>query len=669
MNLDAAADEIAGIVMSRLKQAKQKRESKVVFQNKSFDVMLRQADEQYKKVWDPELSARIQATFGFCPVRYVSITNEKVNAARAWKTSLAVNAIDRIVTCVPTPEPDLDDFSRETIRQSIEADLRKRILERGNGVADTLLDANGKVEKVVKDFMVREAQKLKQVEQVRLVGVATEGAKRATTKMRDHIIQGGFRKAYNQITHNQFLYGMGIARFPSWTNVQVLNHSGKGTKRQFEMRPVFRSVNPVNFYSSDDSEELNECTGNTELSSVTKAQLVAMAKDKRYKKDAIETILTKFAETDRAWLSDNYTPGAKADYWGPDESIDLCIHEGFFNGQDLEKLGVKNISATDTINAHVVICGGMTILCEAEKAPGGLDRTYSIIPFHRIGSGIYDVAGIPHVIRDYEEQVNTLMQVFENNITWSTMPPLMKNSTVFKNPSDATNIRPGQQYEIADMYTGGSTPDPLRSMRTVSAQYHLIMSEINAIIKMADSASGIPSFAYSGQDYGKSSLGEFSARLSSAMRIVKEAALMEDTALENSWRALFHWLMENEKGFAEGMDVDLQIRGITGLLSEEEITRSRQAVLGMIMTGVDRGTIPKDIETYAVRRELEASGIPAAELGMDNAILDHATAMAAGMPSQPMAAGGQIPQLDGRSTGGMPPGAVLSPSGAETGIR
>jgi hypothetical protein len=394
-----------------------------------------------------------------------------------------------------------------------------------------------------------------------------------------------------------------------------------------------------------------------------------MAKDKRYKKETIETILTKFAETDRAWLSDNYTPGKKTDYWGPDESIDLCIHEGFFNGQDLEKLGVKNISATDTVNAHVVICGGMTILCEAEKAPGGIDRTYSIIPFQKIGSGIYDVAGIPHVIRDYEEQVNTLMQVFENNIAWSTMPPLMKNSTVFKNPSDATNISPGQQYEIADMYTGGSTPDPLRSMRTVSAQYHLIMSEINALIKMADSASGIPSFAYSGQDYGKSSLGEFSARLSSAMRIVKEAALLEDVALENSWRALFHWLMENEKGFAEGMDMDLQLRGIVGLLAEEELTRSRQAVMGMVMTGVDRNVIPKEVEQFVVRRELEAAGIPAAALGMDDAILDNALAYANTMPNPSMMPSGQIPQLDGRSSGGMPPGAVLSPAGAETAIR
>ena len=669
MNLDAAADEIATVVMTRLRDAKKARESRTVFQNKTFDVMLREADEQYKKIYDADTASRIQATFGYCPVRYLSLTNIKVNAARAWKTSLAVNALDRIVTCVPTPEPDLDDFSRETIRQSIETDLRKRILERGNGVGDTLVDANGKVEKVVKDFMLREAQKLKAVEQMRLVGVATEGAKRATTKMRDHIIQGGFRQSYSQITHNQFLYGMGIARFPTWQNVRVLNHSGKGTKRQFEMRPVFRSIDPVNFYSSNDADNLNDCTGNTELSRVTKAQLVAMAKDKRYKKDVIEKILTEFAETDRAWLSDTYKPNTSAGYWEPDQHIDLCIHEGFFNGQELEKIGVKGVGPTDTVNAHVVICGGHTILCEAEKAPGGTDRTYSIIPFHKIGNGIYDVAGIAHVIRDYEQQVNTLMAVFENNIAWSTMPPLMKNSTVFKNPSDAANIMPGQQYEISDMYTGGTSPDPLRSMRTVSSQYHLIMSEINAIIKLADEASGIPSFAYSGQDYGKSSLGEFSARLSAAMRIVKEAALAEDTALETSWHALFNWLMENESGFAEGMDVDLQIRGVTGLLSEEESTRSRQAVLGMIMTGVDRQTIPKEVEQYALRQQLEAAGVPTQELGMQNDILDSALAASAGMPSQPMMPGNQIPQLDGRSTGGMPQGAVLSPTGAETGIR
>lgn len=665
MNLEAAADEIATIVMTRLRDAKRARESRIVFQNKSFDKMLQEADDRYKKVYNPDVAARIQATFGYCPTRYVSLTNEKVNAARSWKVSLAVNALDRIVTCVPTPEPELDDFSRETIRQSIETDLRKRIIERGNGVGDTLVDANGKIERVVKDFMLREAQKLKIVEQMRLVGVATEGAKKATTKMRDFVIQGGFRQVYGQLCHNQFLYGMSIARFPTWQNVQVMNHKGKGVKREFEMRPVFRSIDPVNFYSSNDADNLNDCTGNTELTRVTKAQLVAMAMDKRYKKDVIEDILTEFAETDRAWLSDTYKPNSSAGYWEPDEHIDMCVHEGFFNGQDLEKIGVKGFKPTDTVNAHVVICGGKTILCEAEKAPGGQDRTYSIIPYQKIGTGIYDVAGIPHVIGDYEDQVNTLMAVFENNIAWSSMPPILKNSTVFKNPSDAVSIQPGKQYEVADMYTGGSSPEPLRAMRTASAQYHLIMSEINAIIKMADSASGIPSFAYSGSDYGKSSLGEFSARLSSAMRIVKEAALNEDVALENSWRAMFNWLMENVDGFAEGNDIDLQIRGIVGLLAEEEITRSRQAVMGMVMNGVDRGVVPKEVEEFVVRRELEAAGVPTSALGMQDELLDSALAYSNAMPTPALMPGGQIPALDGRS-GQMPQGSVSAPNGAET---
>jgi hypothetical protein len=89
----------------------------------------------------------------------------------------------------------------------------------------------------------------------------------------------------------------------------------------------------------------------------------------------------------------------------------------------------------------------------------------------------------------------------------------------------------------------------------------------------------------------------------------------------------------------------------------------------MVMTGVDRNVIPKEVEQFVVRRELEAAGIPAAALGMDDAILDNALAYANTMPNPSMMPSGQIPALDGRSTGGMPQGAVLSPSGAETGIR
>lgn len=141
----------------------------------------------------------------------------------------------------------------------------------------------------------------------------------------------------------------------------------------------------------------------------------------------------------------------------------------------------------------------------------------------------------------------------------------------------------------------------------------------------------------------------------------------EDIALENSWRALFNWLMENEPGFAAGNDVDLQLRGLSGLMSEEEATRNRQAVMGLVMQGVDRGSIPKQVEEYVTREALEAAGIPATQLGMDNQILDYASAQALNMPAAPILPGGQIPQLDARSNQGMPQGAVLTPSGTEQG--
>jgi hypothetical protein len=128
---------------------------------------------------------------------------------------------------------------------------------------------------------------------------------------------------------------------------------------------------------------------------------------------------------------------------------------------------------------------------------------------------------------------------------------------------------------------------------------------------------------------------------------------------------MFNWMLENEKDFATGMDVRLQLRGITGLLSEDEIAKTRQATLGMIMNGVDRGVIPKEVETYAVRQELEAAGIPADQLGMSDSLLDYAVAQSHAMPMSAAAPMGQVPALDGRSNKGLGPGTVLNPSGGE----
>lgn len=260
-------------------------------------------------------------------------------------------------------------------------------------------------------------------------------------------------------------------------------------------------------------------------------------------------------------------------------------------------------------------------------------------------------------LHDVEEQVNILMHTFEHNVDWAARPPLMANSAVFENPANSRNIQPGQMYEVADAYTAGQAPDPLRPMRAVSAQYHLIMTQVDNLLRKSDEISGLPAFAYSSQDYGRSSLGEYSQRISNALRIVKEAAIEEDAALEPAWRALFNHLLTTDKGFSEGQDIDLSFRGITGLLTKDLENKERMLMLSMVQNGVDRQALPKQVEDFAYRQLVAQAGYPLETLGMDDIVLDKALAEAHNTPSALSNLGSQTPQLDGRS-GKIPSGAI-----------
>jgi len=668
MKINIAKDTIAKIVMERANRADDDLGRRTIHQGKTFRTVANQAEKQYRREYDSDLSSRLQKAFGFCPTRYYGIVQQKVNAARAWKRDLVVNHLDAVLSAVPTPEPELDKQSRDNIRKQIQRELQERLLTRGGGLVDVMTDADGAPAPEVLDFMRREASKLKEVEQARMVAVATGAAKRADRKLRDSIIQGGFRNMYGVLTHYQFLYGIGFGRFPHWENRLSINHKGKSVVREYEMRPTFRAINPLQMLCINDAASMQDNTANIEIASATKAQLVRMASDDRYDRKAIEEIITDFEKVDRNWIGTDFDFTKEAVYWGPDEPIPLLIHEGFLNGADLLKHGVTGVDALDSVNVHAVICGGRTILCEALKSPAGADRTFFGVPFNKFGDGLYDVVGMGAALYDLEEQVNTIFHTFEHNMDWASRPPTMINSTVFENPLSSKSIVPGAQYEVADAYTGGQMPDPIRPMRAVSAQYHLIMTQLDNLLRKADEACGLPAFAYSSQDFGRSSLGEYSQRISNALRVIKEAAIEEDIALEPAWRALFNHHMENDKGFSEGQDIDLSFRGITGLLTQDLARQERRAMLSVVQNGVDRQSLPKMVEDFAYRQVLEDAGYPVDSLGMGDALLDQAVASAnaAAGANLPFGAGGQqVPQLDGRS-GGVARGAVAGANGAST---
>jgi len=196
----------------------------------------------------------------------------------------------------------------------------------------------------------------------------------------------------------------------------------------------------------------------------------------------------------------------------------------------------------------------------------------------------------------------------------------------------------------------------------VSAQYHLLLTQVNALIHMADDESGLPAYAYGAANYGGASLGEFSQRMTNALRSVKQVALNQDVYFfEPAFTEVYNYVMETYPELAAGADIKAVVRGMTGLLKQDtQMLRMQQAIPAVMAD--QTGLVSQQAKEYAIRQFLEAAGFPVDALGMSNPLIDNAVAVAASQPLTGFNPGSQqVPQLDGRSAPAM--GNVARPNG------
>jgi len=655
-----ARDSLARVVLDRYRRAKEYRDGYILHQNKSFSALLSRAEHQFRREYTCDDAAAMEDAFGFTPSRYFGVTQQKVLATVAWYNDLLTSNLDNVAVCTPTPSPEIDEETRERIRDGVKDELRRRMADGGMANPEMLLRPDGRPDPRIERFMAEQVRAMRQVEQARIVAAAAGAAGEMQTRMRDLIVEGGFRQAYQLYTFDRCLYGVGVMKFPDFRRKPVLKHiRGGGVKVKWEIKPEFRRVQVQDFYPICDAIDTTTNTGNTEYTYVTKSELINMGHLDSYYADQIADIIEDYAYRGRQWLDEP----TDAEYWGLDETIPLLIHEGFFSGDELAEHGITGLDATDYVSARVEVCGWRTIRCSIEKMPTGANRTYFMSPFSKIGDNLLDCLGLAAMLFDTEQRVNRLMHLYEHNADWASRPPVMVNPSVFDNPEDATRIVPGGQYGVEDRFGAtGSMPEPLRGMRSVSAQYHLLMSQVGLLLRQADEDCGIPAFAYGAQDFGRSSLGEYSQRMSNALRTIKQASLNEDIYfIEPGFNGLFMYLMETEKDLRAGQDIGLVVRGMTGLMRQDATARAMEGIAPMVM-GDQTGLVPPQVKEYALRQMLEQAGFPVDALGLDDPTIENAMAVAANQPLPGYAPGGpQVPQLDGRS--GVPSANVASPRG------
>lgn len=669
-------DTFARIVMQRFRDARQAKSNNRPYQGKSTITLLREADYAMEKRYTPETEAAITQAFEVCPTRYYGLSAAKTVSVANWKTELVAGDPGGLVQIVPTPNPRLPTASIEIIKEQVKKELIDRMIENGVGDPSMLIQVgSNRLHEQVKSFLDEKADVLRKIEQARVVQAAMGAAGNIQNLMRDVIVEGDFREAYAGFSFNQIKYGLGIMRFPYWQRRVVLsdsqNFKGKAS-RKWKVVPTFHDVSPWNFFPTNDGRTVASNTACMEYCEINKMTLVGLKKNPDYDAAAIEEILADYSMRSRTWLfpeasttkSEN---GQSSTYWGPEELVGVVHHEGYVTGYDLQEYGLTGYEEDEIYNVSAEVCCGRTIKLKVHNPTQDLPRSYAVAKYEDLGHGVWNAVGIPGILQNTQDRINVMMHCWENNIDWSLRPPLQTNSEAFKNPQDARRVVPGGKYEISEMLgAGAASPDPIRTIRGPSAQYQILWPLIQQQIRQADAEVGIPELS----DFttlGRGSLGEFSARVSAAVRRVRSAAFSEDRSMSAVWRVLFEYVLDENPEAIKNADLDMNYIGVVGLLTQETERKAKIERLGLVVQGVQSGVAPPEVAQFAFQDLYKDMGIPTEELGMADPLTANAIAIATANGPITRGAGGSVgvPQLDGRSGGiSNVPSAVAAPNGA-----
>ena len=667
-----AKDHLAQLVLGRFSASSAYKNTVKGFRGLTPNELFERCDYAYRKEFSPDVKQAITDTFGIPnPTRYFGLIHTKVNATKAWKRDLVAANMDNMFAVMPTPIPTLDAQSLNSIRAEVRSELQALLAQ--NGVFDALQIISAYGEEVphnIKAFIDDTIKRLRGVETAREIALAKERAGLIYTKLRDVLVESNFRREYGMFSHSQLLYGLGVMKFPNYRKVADIKHSGNKATSEYRILPDFRCVSVFNIFPTPDGQDYQTCAGITELAYISKIELIKMADTDGYSRSDIIDILKEYGDgRERNWLPDyisSYSNGVTIDnsadgYWDLDGKIPVLIHEGYVSGRELRDFGISGIDDLEYVNAEIVVCAGRTIKTRMLKSPDGEERSYFSAPFMRYGDGMWDTVGVAGMLLDTEERINKALYTLENNMAMASTPPVLMNPDAFED--DNVALQAGKVYKVnqdALLQYQGRLPEPLRPVSGYTAQYQLILSIVMQLIRMSDDECGIPAYAYSGANFGQSSLGEYSQRMSNSLRVIKEAAHEEDTHfISPAFQLMFRRIVKENADLAEGQDIHLQVRGLTGLLStdiQKSNVKERLATLVSLSQVPD--LIPREVLEYTVREYLSDEQIPVEALGIGDPLTDNALASAASAIGNEAGVANsfmqpQVPQLDGRSRGVM----------------
>lgn len=588
--------------------------------------------QEIKKFGGSEAFARITAVK--CRALTALLEDLYLGAERPWRIE-------------PSPVPELPENIAQSIKTLVMAEVQE--MQSATGTApDAALIMNRMsilheaALRAAKDKAVREAEK-------------------ATMKLDDMLIEGGFYAAFKQFLSNFAQFPFGALKGPFFTlkrSVKYVNGIPTVVEQPIQS---YSCPSPFDIWFSPSAAKASD--GDIiERIVLNRFDLEALRNSPSYDGEAIQAVLdmmpeghneiTTMAEQQRAEQEGRESPMLR-DTRGLYDTLEF---HGWITGATAAAEPLLEPWGLDPDRSHHVTVRMIdNIVISAHPNPDPMERTiYSVDSFERVPGSVVG-RGLPEVLSDVQSLANSTLRALINNQALASGPQVGINSASFNEGENGAEMYPWKRWSFTPDPSAPSAP-PLVFFQPQDNSQSL-MSTFERSMTYADEVSAIPRYASgggTGAGAGRTASG-LAMLQGNVAKVVKHIAMnIDDSVIDQKLQIIYDMVMlTDETGMFRG-DEKIVTLGVQSAAKQETDKMRALEMLQVTSNPIDLQIMGPEARIFLLKEIAD-------QLGFDNgkmSVLLEARLKA-------LAQAGQDPTQQQDPNSGTPPGGPPQPGAGQ----
>jgi hypothetical protein len=527
-------------------------------------------------VYDADMQSRINAMGG--TDLFVRLTDIKCRAAESWIKDIMLPSDDFPATLSPTPVAELPP---EVVTE-IMAQLQQEAVE----------TAMTQATPVTPEQVAERMNSLAEAAGERIQKEAQKRAEKMTRKIKDQLVEGGWREAFAGAVHDLCTFPNAFIKGPVQRRRKTVSFSPTGEMVVEEkIRQEFERVSPFDIYPSPGAVSVNDGYLIERLS-LPRGELEAMIGVPGYDGEAIREVLMDMpiggltsvepGDSERRVL-ENRDNGIVASSVGAGNIEAIAFH-GRCTGQMLLDWGMtEDLDPILSYEAEVWVVKNTAIRAVLNPDPLGR-RNYYKTGWQEV-PGAFWWRALPEMMDDVQRVVNAASRAMVDNMSLASGPQVGVDVSRLPAGAKITTLRPWQVHQFTSSQFSQSGQAPIMFFQPQSN-----VNELNGVRKewtqLADEVTGVPNYTYGSGNVGgagRTSSG-LSMLMANASKGIKQVIANIDLGVIEPviTRQYEHNMLYDPDMSIKG-DCKVFARGANSLVIKEQQQLRRNEFLGMLL--------------------------------------------------------------------------------------